>query len=121
MNMFTLMHDIFNCFIIYLKTHIEDDYEDDEDEEYIDIDTELVFQEISNKRDFITYTDILKWDVFQQVARTGPGTPSLDEQLKTILSRVGLDFLDDIDMNSFEMIVDELSEAYNEDEDEDNE
>jgi len=98
----------------------EDEDDGDEDEEYIDIDTELVFQEISNKRDFITYTDILNWDVFQQVARTGSGIPSVDEQLKTILSRVGLNFRDDIDINSFEMIVDELSEASNEDEDEDN-
>jgi hypothetical protein len=52
------------------------------------------------------------------VARTGPGTPSLDDQLKAILSRVGLDFRDDIDINSFEMIVDELSEFYNDEEDE---
>jgi hypothetical protein len=41
--------------------------EDDDDEEYIDIDTELVFQEISKKRDFLTFTDVLNWDVFQQV------------------------------------------------------
>lgn len=81
-----------------------DDEEDDED--VVEVDPDLVFEELSKGRETISLKDLLQWDLIQTMIDEG----QLDKnEIMDVISTVGVADINNITVTDFEAILDELS------------
>lgn len=82
------------------------DGSDDDDEDYIDIDTDEVFQELSKGKEHIDLSDLMSWSLIKDMINAG----ELDKkELLDIIETAGVENVKKIDIIAFEAILDEMS------------
>ena len=82
----------------------DDDEEDDED--VVEVDPDLVFEELSKGRETISLKDLLQWDLIQTMMDEG----QLDKkEIMDVISTVGVADINNMTVTDFEAVLDELS------------
>jgi hypothetical protein len=94
----------------------EDD--DDEEEEYLDIDPEELFEELAKGKSFVSLQDLKEWDLIKQMTEQGEMS---DKQLLEIIKSAGVKDPKQMNLDAFNLFLDELSEGMDGEEDEDEE
>jgi hypothetical protein len=67
-------------------TQYTQDEEGEDDEEFIDIDTEEIFTALAKGKEFLTFADLKEWDLLKEMKEAGDMS---DSQLKDILKAAG--------------------------------
>jgi hypothetical protein len=79
-----ILHRMLTAYIRHCM-HTQDE-EGEDDEEFIDIDTEEIFTALAKGKEFLTFADLKEWDLLKEMKEAGDMS---DSQLRDILKAAG--------------------------------